>query len=1037
MRHLLLFFLSFCALNTLFSQVFTGKVTSSEDGQPLTGVTVTARGTSSGTVTDAAGTFTINCQKGTTLAFSYTGYQTKTLTVGDEQNIAVTLEPSASLLQDVVIVAYGTVKKSDLTGSVSSITAEDLVRTAPVSLDQAIQGRAAGVQVTQVSGRPGGETSIRIRGSSSINAGNEPLYVVDGMLITSDNGQTNAGGIAGAGLNGLSAISPSDIERIEILKDASATALYGSRGSNGVVLITTKRGKAGQSGMSFDSYFGIQQVSKKLEMLDGEDFAHYINNYSLDAKLPLDVRYLIPENIGKGTDWQDAIFRTAPMQSYQLSSYGGTENGQYSISGGYFKQDGIILNSDFERYSFRSNLDQKIGKRIKTGSSLSVSFIKSNGVLTGAQSAGTGTLLPGATSSALFFPPTLPVLDPERAGGYTFQDDRGRNIGNPVADARETDNISNYGRAIANAYASYMIVPGLTLKASLGVDGFSSKDNRFVPNFLKRGEPSNGSAVVATSAGISWLTEYTLNYSKSLGDRHQFDALIGNTYQGFHSQRVFAFALDFADNRTGWHSLGAGKNPQPAGTGELTWGIISYLGRVNYAFDNRLLVTLTGRVDGASKFGINDKYGFFPSGSVAWKLHEEEFLKDVSWLYSLKTRLSYGVIGNQEIAPYSSLATVGAIGQGTFNNSESYLGQEPLRYPNPDLRWERTSQFDFGVDAEFASGRFGVTMDVYQKQTSDLLLYTPLPATSGFTGALYNIGGLRNRGFEAALTSHNTTGQLKWETNLNFSINRNEITELSQGTDIPVPGVLTVPSGWSILRVGQPIGTFFGLTTDGIFQSDEEAQNSPHLKGQNPKAGDRRYRDINGRNAQGILTGQPDGVIDEADRSVIGNATPDFIWGMTNSLSWKNFDLSVFLQGVQGAEVVNAYLFEIGSLSGETNVLREFYDNRWTPENPNNEYTKVNPSERNVFSDAQVEDASFLRVKNVTVGYNLPEKLLKKIKFGKFRVYGSANNLYTLTKYRGYDPEVNAFGQSHLLQGIDYGGYPLARSFVGGLQISF
>ena len=543
MRHLLLFILSFCTLNTLFSQVFTGKVTSSEDGQPLTGVTIAAKGSSSGTVTDAAGTFTISCQKGTTLAFSYTGYQTKTLTVGDERTISVILEPSASLLQDVVIVAYGTVKKSDLTGSVSSITAEDLMKTAPVSLDQAIQGRAAGVQVTQVSGRPGGETSIRIRGSSSINAGNEPLYVVDGMLITSDNGQTNAGGIAGSGLNGLSAISPSDIERIEILKDASATALYGSRGSNGVVLITTKRGKAGQSGMSFDSYYGIQQVSKKLEMLDGEDFANYINNYSLDAKLPLDVRYLIPENIGKGTDWQDAIFRTAPMQSYQLSSYGGTENGQYSISGGYFKQDGIILNSDFERYSFRSNLEQKIGKRIKTGSSLSVSFIKSNGVLTGAQSAGTGTLLPGATSSALFFPPTLPVLDPARAGGYTFQDDRGRNIGNPVADARETDNISNYGRAIANAYASYMIVPGLTLKASLGVDGFSSKDNRFVPNFLKRGEPSNGSAVVATSAGISWLTEYTLNYNKSLGDRHNFDALIGNTYQGFHSQRVFAFAL--------------------------------------------------------------------------------------------------------------------------------------------------------------------------------------------------------------------------------------------------------------------------------------------------------------------------------------------------------------------------------------------------------------------------------------------------------------------------------------------------------------
>jgi TonB-linked SusC/RagA family outer membrane protein len=401
----------------------------------------------------------------------------------------------------------------------------------------------------------------------------------------------------------------------------------------------------------------------------------------------------------------------------------------------------------------------------------------------------------------------------------------------------------------------------------------------------------------------------------------------------------------------------------------------------------------------------------------------------------LKTRLSYGIIGNQEIAPYSSLATVGAIGQGTFNNSEAYVGQEPLRYPNPDLKWERTSQFDFGVDVEFLKGRIGATVDIYQKQTKDLLLYTPLPATTGFSGALYNIGGLRNRGFEAAVISHNLTGAFDWETNLNFSINRNQITELTQGVDIPVPGVLTVPSGWSILRVGESIGTFFGLTSDGLFQSNQEALDRPTLKGQKAKAGDRKYKDINGRNAQGILTGAPDGVIDEADRSIIGNATPDFIWGMTNTLSWKGIDLSIFIQGVQGNDVVNAYLFEIGSLNSETNVLKEFYDNRWTPENPNNEYPKVNPSERNIFSDAQVEDASFIRLKNITLGYNLPAKWLKQKKFSKLRIYGSINNLYTITKYRGYDPEVNAFGQSQLLQGIDYGGYPLARSIIGGIQI--
>lgn len=1036
-RPLLCLLLCMGAFLTIKAQTITGKVISTEDGLPLPGAKVLIKNTATGTTTDSGGKYLLQAEQGATLVFSCIGFEAKEVVVGNVPAIDVALEPSSAVLKDVIVVAYGTVKKSDLTGSVSSISSEDLSRTAPVSLDQALQGRAAGVQVTQVSGRPGGETSIRIRGSSSVNAGNEPLYVVDGMLITSNNSETNAGGIAGAGLNGLSAINPGDIERIEILKDASATALYGSRGSNGVVLITTKRGKAGKSSVSFDAYFGAQNVSKQLEMLNGEEFAHYMNNFSKDSGLPYDPRYLIPEKIGEGTDWQQAIFRQALLQSYQLSALGGSENTQYSVSGGYYKQDGIILNSDFERYSLRTNLDQKISDRFKVGSNISLSYIRSNGVLTGAQSAGTGTLLPGATTSALLFPPTLPVLDSTVAGGYTFQDDRGRNIGNPVADALETDNISNNTRAIANVYGLLTLAEGLNFKATAGVDGFSVKDNRFVPNYLKRTEPNNGDAVVATVDGLSWLTEFTLSYARKIGDRHNFDALIGNTYQGFHSERLFAFSLDFPDNRTGWHNLGSALNPQPASTGESNWGIISYLGRLNYTFDNKILLTLTGRVDGASKFGKNNKYGVFPSGSIAWKLHEEDFIKKLGWFYSLKTRLSYGVIGNQDIFPYASLATVGTIGQGTFNNTEAYAGQEPLRYPNPDLKWERTSQFDFGLDAEFAQGRLGATFDIYQKQTTDLLLFTPLPTTTGFSGALFNIGGLRNRGLELALNSRNLTGAFSWQTDLNFSINRNEITELSSGADIFVPGVLTVPAGWSILREGQPIGTFFGLVSDGLFQTDEEAMSSPHLKAQNPKAGDRKYKDINSRDAQGKLTGLPDGVVDEADRTIIGDANPDFTWGLTNKFAWKGFDLSVFIQGVQGNEIVNAYLFEIGSLNAETNVLKEFYDNRWTAENPGNEYPKINPAERNIFSDAQVENGSFIRLKNITLGYTFPATWLQRAKLGRLRIYGSVNNLKTFTDYRGYDPEVNAFGQSHLLQGIDYGGYPLARTIIGGIQIGF
>lgn len=1019
-------------------RLVTGQVTDQADGLPLPGVNIQVKDTPVGTITDVDGNYEIRVPDASAiLVFTFVGYRPQEITAGDQTVINAALVQEAELLDDVVVIAYGQVRKSDLTGSVSSISGEDLLRTAPTSLDQALQGRAAGVQVTQVSGRPGGETSIRIRGASSINAGNEPLYVVDGMLITSDNGQTNAGGAAGSNLNGLSAINPSDIESIEILKDASATAMYGSRGANGVVLITTKRGKEGRSSITLDAYYGLQEVQKQLDMLDGEAFANYINAFNKDAGFPVDPRYLIPDKIGAGTDWQEAIFQRAPMQSYQLSFLGGSANTQYSVSGGYYLQDGIILNSDFERYNLRTNLDQKVNERVKVGASISLSHINSRGVLTGALSPGTGVLLPGATASALLFPPTLPVLDEGVPGGYTFEDDRGRNLANPVADAAETDNISKNSRVIGSAYGTLLLAEGLAFKASIGIDGYSVKENRFIPNFLKRTEANNGEAVVATVDGYTWLTEYTLNYKRTIKQKHAIDALAGATYQGFQSERLFAFALDFPDNRTGYHNLGSALNPQPPANGESSWGIISYLGRVNYTLNDKYLFTLTGRLDGASKFGEDSKYGFFPSGSVAWKLHQEPFIEKLGFFTSLKARLSYGVIGNQEIGPFGSLATVGPLGQGVFNNDEPYIGQEPLRYPNPGLKWERTNQADLGIDAEFLEGRIAFTADYYRKNTTDLLLFAPLPTTTGFSSYLANIGGLKNQGFEAAVNSRNTTGAFLWQTSLNFSANRNEITELVSDSDIPVPGVLLVPAGWSILRVGQPLGAFFGLKSAGIFQTDAEAQAGPALRGQIAQAGDRRYEDINGRDAEGNLTGQPDGVIDEADRTIIGNANPGFIWGLANTFSFKGIDFSFFIQGVHGNEVVNAYLFEIGALAGEANVLAEYWENRWTEDKPSNEYPKVNPNERNIFSDAQVEDGSFIRIKNITLGYSLPAPWLQKARMSSARLYVTVNNLYTLTDYRGYDPEINAFGQNNLLQGIDYGGYPLARTAIVGVQLGF
>lgn len=1016
----------------------SGQVKSNENGETLPGVSVSIKGKTEGVITDIDGNYKLSVDEGVTLVFRFVGFETKEIIVGNQAIIDVVLNESVSALDEVVVVAYGEVKKKDITGSVSVVKGDEMMKTVSTSLDQALQGRAAGVQVTQVSGQPGGQTSIRIRGSSSVNAGNEPLYVIDGMLISSSSSDIDAGGTFGAPMNALATINPADIESIQILKDASATALYGSRGANGVVLITTKRGTTGQTSITLDSYFGVQRVSNTLELLNGTEFANYMNDLSDEKGLPQDPKYIIPDSFGEGTDWQDAIFRDAPMQSYQLTISGGDELTRFAIGGGYFKQDGIILNSDFQRATFRTSLDRKINKRMNIGANVNLSHIITNGVLTGAQSPGTGVLLPGSITSALLFPPTQPVLDPNVEGGYTFEDERNRNLPNPVADAQESDNITQNSRVIGSMFADFEIIDGLVFKLNIGVDAFSVKDNRFVPNYLKRTEPNHGDAVIATVSGMTWLTEYTLNYKKVFNSDHSIDALVGYTRQGFSSERLNAFSLDFTDNRIGYHNIAAGLNPQPPSSGETKWGMIGYLGRVNYNIKSKYLVTLNLRVDGSSRFGEDSKYGYFPSAAFAWNIIDEPFMSSNDFFEQLKLRTSIGVIGNSDIPSYQSLATVGPNGEGTFNNSEPYVGVGPLRLPNPELRWERTNQVNLGFDVAIFDARVMITTDYYIQKTTDLLLFSPIPTTSGFSSFYNNIGSLSNQGIELAIDGVILEeGSLGWNATFNISSNKNKIVKLPDGVDIPVPGVLLVPSGWSIVREGESLGTFFGYQADGIFQTDEEAQNSPLLIGQDAVAGERRYLDINSYDVNGNLTGEPDGIVNSADRTILGQAQPKFTWNIINNFEFKGIDFSFFIQASHGNSIVNAYDFELSTLTGETNVYRDAYINRWTPENPSNEYRKLDPSDRNVFSSAQVEDASFIRLKNASLGYSFSRNILDKIKLSKLRIYGSASNIYTFTNYSGYDPEVNAFGQNSLLLGIDYGGYPLSRTFLAGIQIGF
>jgi TonB-linked SusC/RagA family outer membrane protein len=637
-------------------------------------------------------------------------------------------------------------------------------------------------------------------------------------------------------------------------------------------------------------------------------------------------------------------------------------------------------------------------------------------------------------TAALLFNPVLPVYDSTVKGGYTFENDRGTTLGNPIADAKEYNSVSTSSRFIGNVYARYKITNDLELKTSFGVDAFMDRENSFGPNFLKRTQASQGEASIGTVDGLTWLNENTLTYNKSWHDKHRINAVVGFTTQKFNNESLFTYAFGFPDGRTGYHNISVAQNPQTPVNNESQWSLVSYIGRVNYTLSDKYLFTLTGRIDGSSKFAEGNKYGYFPSGAFAWRVSKEDFMQNITAISDLKLRVSYGVIGNQAIPPYQSLALVGPYGQGVFNSSagsEVYTGMEPLSYVNKNLKWESTKQFDLGLDIGFLKQRITLTADYYSKLTYNLLLSTPIPTTTGFSSTLLNVGNISNKGVEFDLHTINTTGALQWSTSLNFSMNRNEVTNLNTSTDILLMNA-------SLLRKGEPIGTFYGYVFDGIFQSDEEAAKSPVLVGQEPtasnpeaiaKAGDRKYKDING-----------DGKIDANDRTILGSAQPKFTYGFNNTLSYKNFDLSFFFQGSEGNKMANFNSFNLLNFTGQNNVLAEAGLNRWTPENHENQYPRALASgslDVGIFSSAIVEDASYLRLKNVSLSYNIPRKILQRAKIQSIRIYISGTNLWTLTKYTGYDPEANTYGQSTTLIGIDNGGYPQAKIYQVGATLGF
>ncbi len=998
-----------------FTQSLTvkGKV-NTENGEGLPGVSVIVVGTPSGTTTDKDGNYSIpNVKSDAKLSFSYIGYLSVTETVGNRSKVDVVLKLDTKLLEDVVVVGYGSVKKSDLTGAVSSIKAAELKVTPIANFVQGLQARASGVQVTQNSGAPGGSISVRIRGNNSISGSSEPLYVVDGFPISGGDNPVAGGGSGFGNDNGnrlsvLSTLNPNDIESIEVLKDASATAVYGTRGANGVVLITTKRGKAGQTRVTYEGYAGQQQIRKTLDLLNASEFAALENELTGQNLFPN------PAQLGEGTDWQKEIFQKGGMQSHQLSFSGGTEKSLFNVSMNYFDQNGIIINSNFKRGSIRVNLDNQVTKNFKIGTSLTYTYSVNNGAVS-------STLLDGASGgivlSALYAPPTESPRDAQ--GKPTMFSGRYIDFNNPIAVASEVLNRNTTRRLLGNIFADWTITKDLTYRASFGGDLIGDTRDSYVTRFVRAGATVNGTGGRGNNNTNTILHESLLNYHKTLGV-HDFN-LTGVVATQSQTQVTDAMSgqqfpndLVFNDNLGQASIVTIGSNKQQ-------WRLDSYTGRVNYNLKSKYLLTLTARVDGSSRFGANNKYGFFPSVAGAWRISEEKFMQNQKLFSDMKLRVSYGITGNADIPLYNSLARLSSVGNYNFNNTRS-IGILSANIANPDLRWEKSGQADIGLDFGLLNNRLQFTIDAYQKKTTDLLLSRSVALSSGYGSVFGNFGAVENKGIEFSVTANiANNSNFKWDINGNISANRNKLT-LIDGTRteiIPGDGGGSVGpfTNNSILRVGQPLGSFYGYIFDGIYQTGD---NIPTGR----VAGNIRYKDLNG-----------DGAISAADQQIIGDPNPDYYFGITNNLKYKGFDLSVFVQGVQGGEIFYVQRLRMEGGAAGFNQFATMV-NRWTPTNPSNYYPKVAQGQRINQSDVMIEDGSFIRFKNATLGYTVPTKG-KLSWLNNARLYVSANNFITLTKYSGYDPEVNTAGQNNLNLGVDNIGYPIAKSLIAGLQITF
>lgn len=1013
----------------LIQSKLDGTVVESITNQPIPGVTVTIKGTTHSVITDAEGKFYF--QTGQKFPYilivTYVGYK-KTEYTANVTPVIISLKQDVQELNELVVVGYGTQKKKDITGAVSSVSKADLNRVTS-SADNLLRGAVSGVVVTQSSGQPGATSSVRIRGGNSITAGNEPLYVLDGVLIYNDNSNSTAGvANSGAGVNVLSTINPSDIESIDVLKDASATAIYGSRGANGVVIITTKKGTKGQDLISFQSYYGFQKVSNKIDLLNASQWASLRNDVqaSIGQAPSFSPAQIEALKTSGGYDWQSELFRTAPIQNYQLSFSGGDDRSRYAISAAYFDQEGIVLGSDFRRISLRANYEKNYSQAFKFGVNTNYTNSIANGV-----GAGSGGRNNTPVVSALLTAPVVPVKNDDGSYNVTnnpYATSVNGYVPNPINDLENTTNETKINRILTSLFAEYKINSEITAKVAISGDVINTKQNFYAPSNTTLGAATKGLASVGNRLVSSVLNENTLNYNTRFGEDHKFSALAGYTLQYTQGEVVNAGANTFVNDANTYNALQDGVAVKPF-SDAFESVLKSYLARANYSYKGKYNLTVSARADGSSRFGSESLWGYFPSAGFSWNITDEDFAKGIKEVVTdAKLRLSAGTTGNQEIGNYLSLASIGSVNYSFGGTVQT--GLAPTRLANPDLRWEKTTQYNAGLDLSLWDRKINFVFDVYYKKTKDLLINVPVPLTSGFATVLQNIGGVENKGIEISLNTENIkTDTFFWNSNFVFSANRNKVLEIGNGVQQFFP---VVPNGSLLqqqpvtVKVGEPLGTFWGYQTNGIFQTQEEINTQPKINSlANTKVGDRKYVDTNG-----------DGVITAADKGSLGSSQPKFVANLGNTVSYSNFDLSFSFQGSYGGKIFNALNQQLEVSTLGTNSAATLLD-RWTPTNPSNEIPRASSSPVAIVSERFVEDASYLRLKIVTFGYTLPKSLSSKIRTKSIKLYVSAENLITWTKYTGYDPEVSSYEQNNLYPGIDFGAYPNSKTFITGLNVTF